>query len=131
MPEPHLRPAARRRSCPAESWTFRPVYYRAGAIPLSQGFHPRSVQRPVAAAALAQLRGWAVLDHPPAVDHEHPVGDLDRRQAVGDFRLRLTASETAAVPFFAGARALQCPGHFLVRFLARQKYTIPSAPKPK
>src|SRR6266849_2594503 len=51
---------------------------------LGQRLHPRAVQRPVATAELAKLRRRTVLDHPPTIDDEHPVGDIDRRQAVGD-----------------------------------------------
>src|SRR5712691_11286957 len=65
---------------------------------LRQRFHPLAVQGTVPAAPLAQLRRRPVLDHPPPVDDQHPVRDIDGGQTVGDDHRRPVAQQSAQRP---------------------------------
>jgi hypothetical protein len=49
-----------------------------------QAFEPRAVQARVGASATDEIVRRAVFDDTTGVEHQHAVGDLHRRQTVGD-----------------------------------------------
>jgi len=63
---------------------IRPRPLRPTAAPLRQRVHPGPVQGGVVPAAADQVARRAVLDNSAVLDHQHPVGDLDGGQPVGD-----------------------------------------------